>query len=586
MKHKRGLCLLLVVGMALGMLSGCGNPQTQVNDDAQGTTDKVENTNVATVLSAEEDTRLKEDLQKDIDAILNTETAIVHSDTYIPGETYTGTAYYVSADGNDNNDGLTPETAWQSTAKVGRESMAGGVLQFGDAVFFHRGDIFRSFDFDAGTTPFTCRIDGVTYSAYGEGEKPIITSSPENGAGAEKWQLVYEDDNGTKIWQFYEPLTDIAMVVCDDEVIADRVYEWCSQENVEDGSGYESCILSGWWMHEDEGVELLGELLPLENTLAEDMTFVSRPARWPSAENMNTAGVGPLYLRCDAGNPGKLFDSIEFSGFEIFGLISLEANDIVFDNLSLKYTGISFIKNWLSWKAYQNTVIQNCEFAYGGGSVAHYNIWNGNPVIEAQGDGIYCVVRNATVKNNYMHDSICGSVSIEDSNPSYPLPQEEYGYCHILNNVFIDTLGMTIDCSERESYDAIKHLDSLILRGNQAWYNGSICDDKSVYPSGALILYSNFFDECIIEDNVFYGMENGYPVQNAILSFDTYTDGDVGYTQPQLRNNIYAQYSGGQLATFVFHSFETWNINDDDVVKKTADLLGDTTSKFYIIPTE
>ena len=102
----------------------------------------------------------------------------------------------------------------------------------------------------------------------------------------------------------------------------------------------------------------------------------------------------------------------------------------------------------------------------------------------------------------------------------------------------------------------------------------------------AVTLYSNFFDECIIEDNVFYGMENGYPVQNAILSFDTYTDGDVGYTQPQLRNNIYAQYSGGQLATFVFHSFETWNINDDDVVKKTADLLGDTTSKFYIIPTE
>ena len=61
----------------------------------------------------------------------------------------------------------------------------------GDVVYFQRGDIWR------GTVLF-CR-EGVTYSAYGEGEKPIITSSPENGAGAEKWQLVYEDENGVKI---------------------------------------------------------------------------------------------------------------------------------------------------------------------------------------------------------------------------------------------------------------------------------------------------------------------------------------------------------------------------------------------------
>lgn len=586
MKHKRWLCLLLVVGMVLGMLSGCSNPQTQVSDDTQETIDKTENTNVATVLSAEENGRLKANLQKSIDAILNTKTAIVHSDTYVPGETYTGTAYYVSADGNDNNDGLTPETAWQSAEKVGKESMEGGILQFGDAVFFRRGDIFRSFDFDAGTTPFTCRIDGITYSAYGEGEKPVITSSPENGTGAEKWRLVYEVESGAKIWQFYHPLTDIAMVVCDDHVVADRIYEWCAQENVEDGSGYESCILSGWWMHEDEGVELLGELLPLEKALVEDMTFVSRPSRWPAQENMNSAGVGPLYLRCDAGNPGELFDSIEFSGFEIFGLISLEANDIVFDNLSLKYTGTSFIKNWLSWKAYKNTVIQNCEFAYGGGSVVHYNIWNGNPVIEAQGDGIYCVVRNATIQNNYMHDSICGSVCFEDSNPSYQLPTDDYGSCHIVDNIFVDTMGLNLDCSDRDGSDAIKHLDSLVVCGNQVWYSGSTSDDKSVYSCGAMILYSNFFDECVVEENVFYGIENGYPDQNVILSFDTYTDGDVGYTQPQLRNNVYAQYSGGKFASFVSHGWETWYIDDKDVVEKTADLLGDTTSKFYIIPTE
>lgn len=58
--------------MVLGMLAGCGNPQTQVTDSTQETTQTTENANVAGVLSAEEDTRLKEELQKDIDAILTT----------------------------------------------------------------------------------------------------------------------------------------------------------------------------------------------------------------------------------------------------------------------------------------------------------------------------------------------------------------------------------------------------------------------------------------------------------------------------------------------------------------------------------
>ena len=228
MKAKQILLFVTLSTILLGLLTGCGanNPHESIPDGVP------DNTTAATLLSAEEDAQLKEELQKDIDAILNTETEIIHSDIYIPGETYTGNAYYVSADGDDNNDGLTPEAAWQSVAKVGQESMEGGILQSGDAVFFRRGDMFRSFDYDPGTNPFTCRIDGITYSAYGEGAKPVITSSPENGAGAEKWRLVYEGETGTKIWQFYHDLTDIASIICDDNGVAERVYEWCASESV------------------------------------------------------------------------------------------------------------------------------------------------------------------------------------------------------------------------------------------------------------------------------------------------------------------------------------------------------------------
>ena len=68
MKCKKMISLLLVAVMALGMLSGCGADNTPGN--IPDTTP--ENPTAATLLSAEEDARLKEELQKNIDAILNT----------------------------------------------------------------------------------------------------------------------------------------------------------------------------------------------------------------------------------------------------------------------------------------------------------------------------------------------------------------------------------------------------------------------------------------------------------------------------------------------------------------------------------
>jgi len=82
-----------------------------------------------------------------------------------------GVEYYVDASGgNDSNDGLSPETAWQTYGKT-----ASFNFQTGDDVFFKRGETFTH------TVYFHVRHSGtpndpVIIGAYGEGPRPIITT--------------------------------------------------------------------------------------------------------------------------------------------------------------------------------------------------------------------------------------------------------------------------------------------------------------------------------------------------------------------------------------------------------------------------
>lgn len=570
MTHKRMISMLPVTAMALGMLFGCGT------DNAPG---NIPENTAAALLSAEEDAQLKENLQKDIDTILSTKTEIAHSDTYISGETYTGTAYYVSNDGNDNNDGLTPETAWRTLKKVAEVNGFFGetpLIESGDAVFFRRGDIFRTSEI--GTDPYLgdnaalhLLVKGVTYSAYGKGQKPIITESTENGSGGEKWKLVYEDDTGKKIWQYYRDMRDISMIVLNDgEKIATRIYEYY------DENGYISCEATGWWMHEDEGVALKDRLHSLEEAMTEDLTIISRPVRSePEANWINDDG-GPLYLRCDSGNPGELYSSIEFSEYQLGAILSLRSSDTVLDNISFRHNGNSFIK-CDNWKEVENTLIQNCEFAYGGGSVTFYEKReSGATVVVPQGDGIYNIVRNTLIQDNYFHDNMLPVVTYEGDD--FEDKDAVDGYYHFQNNVCVNTMGIRLDSTA----DALKYLDSVKVCGNQVWNTGCMDRGKLVYSEGSLILMPNHYGECVIEDNVFYGTENGCTM-NALLDIFMFDYEELGYSRPQFRDNTYVQYSGRNFGDFIYQGGQSWSMDDPELLSKAADLLGDTTSKFYTI---
>ncbi|MBQ4612654.1 MAG: right-handed parallel beta-helix repeat-containing protein [Clostridia bacterium] len=96
-------------------------------------------------------------------------------------------AYYVSPNGDDANDGRTPETAWKTLERVNALEDAEEFHQ--QAVLFERGGVWRG-----GIRARSC----TTYSAYGEGEKPRIYGSPKNFADESLWT---PDETRENVWK-------------------------------------------------------------------------------------------------------------------------------------------------------------------------------------------------------------------------------------------------------------------------------------------------------------------------------------------------------------------------------------------------
>ncbi|MBD2076199.1 right-handed parallel beta-helix repeat-containing protein [Phormidium sp. FACHB-592] len=94
--------------------------------------------------------------------------------TWVVAET--GRAFYVSATGNDTNDGLTPSTAWATIGRVNTAIVAG--LQDGDRILFRGGDTFSAPDgisFDSPNTPRS--TTPYRFDSYGTGKATIQTTA-------------------------------------------------------------------------------------------------------------------------------------------------------------------------------------------------------------------------------------------------------------------------------------------------------------------------------------------------------------------------------------------------------------------------
>lgn len=444
MKMKRIFCLLFSLIMVFTLLTGCQENDSNKSDTTESHTSPPSQDSAET--SAEESAQTDEtpeypmafsgyytddpeiinqaksflrdstvllstsqEGQQKIDAmesriaeIENTPTSIVKADTYVQGVSYCGTAYYVDAEnGDDNNDGLSPETAFQTVRQIDFIE-----LHEGDAVFFKRGCIF----YDACPTI----KNGVTYSAYGEGAKPILTTSSNDANDPANWVLYYENGE-QKIWHYQK--TNFSSVGwidfnCSNDLYAYPVFEYWSPEN---GFQYIENIYSDYSEATGGGHvrNRYGNLVSKEihEMLTEDLTFVSRSNY--NDPNGNWCAETNLYLRCDEGNPAEVFDVIKMTAltYNEFGdplpgpVQAVDAANVTFDNLELS--------NGAQWGVghMKHSTIQNCEVSFIGNTVWYYNEWKpdetGHISVNFIGDGIYNCVDGMTLRNNFVHHCCC-----------------------------------------------------------------------------------------------------------------------------------------------------------------------------------
>ncbi len=259
-----------------------------------------------------------------------------------------GVVYYVAADGDDAANGRTPQTAWRSIARVGAATLA-----FGDVVLFERGGVYR------GRLNLTT---GVSYGAYGEGEKPRIYGSPRDYADESLWAAT----DTPHVWKL-----DVSDLVGD---IGNVIF--------------------------DEGVACASVGKTLTFDLHKDFDFYHDEAN------------GALYLYLAAGNPGALYDSIELAPYGMILHGPRDVTDVVIENLCIKYGGCHGIQ--FHTEVFR-VAIRGCEIGYIGGSMQP----NTDPYVRF-GNGIEFIDRCADVmiEDNWVYQCYDAGLTHQSNNPA------------------------------------------------------------------------------------------------------------------------------------------------------------------------
>ncbi len=296
-------------------------------------------------------------------------------------EEITGKVYYISEkNGNDANDGLSPETAWQSLAAL--KTMR--LIPRNSAVLFERGGVYR------GTVS---AANNMYYGAYGDTSlpKPLIIQSRKNYADPALWTEVEGYPN---VWKLNEQLINVGIVAYDHEFFEFGDYD----AKYGDIMNYQSF-----------GFMDIGDFTA-------DLQFYSY------LPDMSTGKYGDFYIYSTEGNPGSRFKSIELG--EKIDIFDGSPINVTIDNIYMKYTG----GHAVGFGSSRGIRVTNCVFSWLGGSVLSYR----QPTAAATNYGnaieVYGNCDDYYVENNWMYQIYDTAVTHQHSDTDSKITMQNVRY--------------------------------------------------------------------------------------------------------------------------------------------------------------
>ncbi|MBR5308973.1 MAG: hypothetical protein IKU43_09390 [Clostridia bacterium] len=470
---------------------------------------------IKTMSISEIQAKIEEISQKRISEIRNTPTEVQIK----------GTAYYVSNDGDDNNDGKSPEKAWKTIERACKEEK----LTSGDGIFFRRGDFFRGI--------VKTEKEGITLSAYGEGAKPVLTTATRNSADPSMWI----ETDVPNVWEYYETNhdCDIGAIIFDDKFTPRKIYR--SKE--EDGTQLDFRAKRVFNDYHD---------------FVDDMTFFH-----------DRYDTGKIYICSKRGNPGTLAKDIELSRR---GAVIFAKNYTTIDNLCLAYTCFGS-----SSGNSKGLTVQNCELKWIGGAIQvelgpnmgrfASRTW---PTPFGNGIEIYGEAVDFTCRNNYFWQQYDAAVTHQCGRGETPLNNKNVRY---LDNVMEHSV-YSIEIFYGESPLGNRSNNDTLIEGNIMRMGGGFGHDArpdenvtALIRHGAVMNNTNDY---IIRNNIFD--------RSKTYLVSAFNDGG---SKAQYFDNIFVQEKGKKYVTRLGSTYVF-----DENLKGEIEKTGTETGSAYVLVEE
>ena len=470
--------------------------------------------------------------------------------------TVTGNRYYVSNDGSDDNDGRTPASAWATLKKV-----SSAKLLPGDGVFFRRDDLFRG---EVMTAP------GVTYAAYGEGEKPKLYGWDYSLADPDLWELYDEEHH---IWRMKNKILDCGTLVFNDGEAHCRKL-------------IPSYIGGRFVCRDDESrpFEMAKEMTrDLDLVCFYDERLTTTPSKGEDfpIPLLDAQSYGDLYLRCDKGNPGAIYDSVEALPRRCMMRVKGNAN-VRIDNLCMKYIGIHAVSG--GGAVVKGLHVTNCEIGWIGGVIQHYSGTDPNypqgrrGTVTRYGNGveIYGGCEDYLVANCYVYQAYDAGITHQVTTRGKKYTMTGIRYLDNLVENCVYSIEYFLDQTEgdRESY-----IDDCVMRGNilrlsgYGWGQQRHNTDTPAHIKGWS--YVNTARNYTIEENLFD--RAAYRMLHLVAEEDA--------SCPVMKGNTYVQAKGMKLGQYGGNKAEEPENMDygDDAEERIKTVMGEEDPEVYVI---